>query len=119
MGDIDLAAVDHAQKRDRTAVLAQDHGPGEVELELGLGHYFSQLLGRERVERGALGEKARDLAQSRVLHDLLSPDIGHESTVTGPTRCGTRRPGQAAAPAVPLRCGCGRRACDTPRWCAP
>jgi hypothetical protein len=58
--------VDHAQERDRTAVLGQDHGAREIELDRRLRRDLRELLARERVEWRPLGEEARDLAQARV-----------------------------------------------------
>jgi hypothetical protein len=37
-----------------------------VELDLGLRRQLAELLGRERIERRARREEARDLAQRRV-----------------------------------------------------
>jgi hypothetical protein len=58
--------VDHAQERDRAAVLGQDRRAGQEELDLGLGGELAQLVVPERVERGPCGQEARDLAQRRV-----------------------------------------------------
>ena len=62
--DVDGAGVDHAQERDRAAVLGQDHLAARVELELGVGHELAELLGRERVKRRPQRQEARDLAEA-------------------------------------------------------
>jgi hypothetical protein len=67
--------VDHAQKRDRAAVLGEDRGTRDVELELSLRRELAQLLGRQRVERRARGQESRDLAQRRVQRDLLEREV--------------------------------------------
>jgi len=66
--------VDHAQERDRTAVLGQDDRAGEVELDRRLRRDLCELLGRERVERRPLREEPRDLAQARVQLALRRSD---------------------------------------------
>jgi hypothetical protein len=63
--------VDDAQERDRAPVLGQDRCAGEVELDLGLRCDLAQLFRGQRVERWALGQEARDLAQSGVQLELL------------------------------------------------
>jgi hypothetical protein len=64
--DVHRARVDHAQERDRSAVLGQDRRAGEEELDLGLRGELAQLFRAERVERSSCGQEARDLAQRRV-----------------------------------------------------
>jgi hypothetical protein len=46
VNDVDRPRVDHAQERDRPAVLGQDRGARDVELDLGLRRDLAELLGR-------------------------------------------------------------------------
>jgi hypothetical protein len=63
--------VDHAQERDRAAVLGEDHGAGRIELDRRLLYDLPQLSRGERVKRRQVGEKAGDLAQAGVQRGLL------------------------------------------------
>jgi hypothetical protein len=69
--DVDRAAEDHAQKRDRPSLLGEDRRARDVELDLRLGGQLAELIGPERNEGRARGEEARDLAQRRVQLGLL------------------------------------------------
>ena len=71
VADVDRAGVDHAQERDRAAILGEDRRTRQEELDLGLGGELAQLVVAQRVERGPRGQEARDLAQRRVQLDLL------------------------------------------------
>ena len=62
--DVDGPGVDHAQERDRPAVLGQDHLAARVELELGVDHELAELLRRERVKRRPQRQEPRDLAEA-------------------------------------------------------
>ena len=44
--DVDRPRMDHAQERDRPAVLGQDRRARHVELDLGLRGELAELLGR-------------------------------------------------------------------------
>ena len=73
--DVDRARMDHAQGRHRPAVLGEDRGTGQEELDLGLRGQLSELLGAERVERRPRGQEARDFTQRRVQRDLHTLEV--------------------------------------------
>ncbi len=73
VGYVDGAAVNHPQERHRPAVLREDHRPAQMELDRRLGGDLGELVGGEGVERRSLGQKAGDLAQTRVERHVSSP----------------------------------------------
>ena len=77
--DVDRAAVDNAQERDRSAVLGEDRRAGQVELDLGLRGQLAELLRPERVERRPRSKEARDLAQRRVQRKSLDLDMSQRT----------------------------------------
>jgi hypothetical protein len=70
--DVDAAAMDHAQERDRPGVLGQDHRTAQVKLDRRLRRDLRQLGRRQRGERLALSEEAGDLTQTGVQVSLPS-----------------------------------------------
>jgi hypothetical protein len=64
--------VDDAQMRDRATALGQDDGAAQVKLDRRLGRDLGQLVRGQSVERRALRQKPRNLAQAGVQLALRS-----------------------------------------------